>query len=301
MAVTPSPYVKPPALLSSHAGQGLDEGVSFTVDVEFDRADAAGMRRCAALTLKLADFLEARGIRGTFFVLDEVARRIPHLVRTLAGRGHEIGSHGLLHVPLAGLRQSPAGLSLRLAAARGLLEDLAGAPVGGFRAPLFSLRPASAFVIEALLAAGFTYSSSVIPGPAWIGGWPGAPPQPFRWPGGLIEFPVPVVRLFGRNLPLLGGMYLRALPERDFHRLYPKLAGQLLWTYCHPYEAEEGVGVRRIEGVGWLASLMLSLNRGAVLRRWAWLATHPAPPLGERAERVRTLPFTPAPSPLLPP
>jgi hypothetical protein len=290
MAVTPTPYVKPPALLSSHPELGLEEGVSFTVDVEFDRLDAPGMRRSVALTLKLADFLEARGIRGTFFVLDEVARRAPHLVRALAGRGHEIGSHGLVHVPLARLDHSIPRLAARLAAARALLEDLAGAPVGGFRAPFFSLRPESAFVIEALLAAGFTYSSSVIPGPAWIGGWSGAPVLPFRWPGGLIEFPVPVIRLFGRNLPLLGGMYLRALPERDFRRLYPRLAGQLLWTYCHPYEIE-GNGVRRIEGLSWLSSFMLSLNRGAMLRRWAWLAAHPAPPLGLRAERVRTLPF----------
>jgi|BEDMetMinimDraft_2_1075160.scaffolds.fasta_scaffold01508_4 hypothetical protein len=297
MAVTPSPYVKPPALLSSRAGQELEGGVSFTVDVEFDRPDGEGVRRSAALTLKLADFLEARGIRGTFFILDEVARRAPFLVRTLAERGHEIGSHGLAHVPLARLERALGSLSLRLAAARALLEDLAGAPVGGFRAPFFSLRPESAFVIEALLAAGFTYSSSVIPGPAWIGGWPGVPIQPFRWPGGLIEFPVPVVRLFGRHLPLLGGMYLRALPEWDFRRLYPRLAGQLLWTYCHPYEAEEGKGMRRLEGAGWLASLMLSLNRRAMLRRWEWLAAHPAPPLGERAERVRTLP---CPLPLVP-
>ncbi len=274
--------------MSSHADAGRVDApvfgpVSFTIDLEDHAPVAAGPARVEALTRTLLDFLAAAGITATFFVTDEVARRAPRLLRAIAARGHEIASHGYCHARLQAL--DPAGFVAGMTMAKARLEDLCGVAVAGFRAPFFSLVPETAWAVEGLLAAGFAYSSSVIPGPAWVGGWPGAPRAAFRWPGGLLELPVPVAPLAGRMLPVLGGMYLRAVPLRDLRRLWRRLAGQTLWTYCHPYDIETGAR-GRIRGLGWAASLMLGVNRGATLRRWRLLAACPAPPLGARAETL---------------
>lgn len=282
------------ARLSSHAEAGRGGArvfgpVSFTVDLEDHAPLAAGPARVERLTLTLLDFLAAAGIAATFFVTDEIARRAPHLVRVIAAGGHEIASHGYCHARLGEL--APADFVAGMIAAKARLEAIAAVAVAGFRAPFFSLVPETAWAVEGLLAAGFAYSSSVIPGPAWVGGWPGAPRAAFRWPGGLLELPVPVAPLAGRMLPVLGGMYLRALPLRDLRRLWRRLDGQTLWTYCHPYDIETGA-MGRIRGLGWAASLMLGLNRGATLRRWRLLAACAAPPLGRRAETLAAAPFS---------
>jgi polysaccharide deacetylase family protein (PEP-CTERM system associated) len=288
-----SPYVKPVTRLSSQDGAGeaspVIGPVSFTVDLEDHAPWASGPGRVVGLAMQLLDFFSETGTMATFFILDEVTRRAPGLVREIAARGHEIASHGYHHVRLE--RLDPAGFIPGMVAARARLEDLCGLAVGGFRAPFFSLAPETKWAVEGLLAAGFAYSSSVIPGPAWIGGWPGAPCQAFRWPGGLLELPVPVVGVAGRLLPVLGGMYLRAIPRRDLRRLWRRLTpAQTLWTYCHPYDIERG-RITPIRGLGWGASLMLALNRGAMLPRWRELAAAAAPPLGRRAETLAAAPF----------
>ena len=45
--------------------------------------------------------LATAGVRATFFVLGEAARRRPDLVRAVAERGHEVGLHGDTHARLA--------------------------------------------------------------------------------------------------------------------------------------------------------------------------------------------------------
>ncbi len=289
--ISSSSYVNADARLASHAGAGamVPGPVSFTVDLEDHAPLAAGTGRVEALTRTLLDALAEAGIAATFFITDDIARRARALVRAVALAGHEIASHGLHHVRLRHL--DPMEFASGMAAAKARLEDIGGSAVAGFRAPFFSLTPETRWAVEGLLAAGFVYSSSVIPGPAWIGGWPGAPRRAFRWPGGLIELPVAVAPVAGRMLPVLGGMYLRALPLRDLRRLWRRLAGQTLWTYCHPYDIEAG-RVARIRGLGPVASLMLALNRGATLQRWRLLARSPAPPLGHRIETLAATPFS---------
>ena len=44
---------------------------------------------------RMLDLLD--NIKATFFVLGWVAQRVPHLVKTIRARGHEIASHGYHH------------------------------------------------------------------------------------------------------------------------------------------------------------------------------------------------------------
>lgn len=48
-------------------------------------------------TRRVAELLEARGARGTFFVVGERVERHPDVVRELVERGHQVGLHGHRH------------------------------------------------------------------------------------------------------------------------------------------------------------------------------------------------------------
>ena len=260
-------------------------GVTFTVDVEDHRGEGGGAPRYAAMTRRLLDFLDGRGIAGTFFIAGEVGRDAPGLVREIARRGHEVGSHGHRHAPLT--EEQPSGFAAGIAAAKARLEDLQGAAVRGFRAPGFSLTPRSRWVAPLLAEAGFAYSSSVVPGRALVGGYPGAPRRPFLWPGGLLEIPCPVGTVGPFSVPFAGGMYLRYLPPWRYRWLRAELAGQIDWTYCHPYDIDTEEPFARLPGCGWLSSLLLWSNRRVTLRRWERLAEHPAPPFAARLPGLR--------------
>jgi polysaccharide deacetylase family protein (PEP-CTERM system associated) len=94
-------------------------------------------------------------VRATFFVLGWIAERLPHLIREIHARGHEIASHGYNHNLCN--RQPHADLKRELAASKKLLEDITGAPVSGFRAPNFSIDDE---VLNIVQDCGYQYDSS---------------------------------------------------------------------------------------------------------------------------------------------
>jgi peptidoglycan-N-acetylglucosamine deacetylase len=94
-------------------------------------------------------------VRGTFFVLGWIAKRLPHLVREIAKRGHEVASHGQSHRMCNGLAESD--LYNELGDSKHLLEDITGTEVAGFRAPNFSVDDR---VLSALQKSGYRYDSS---------------------------------------------------------------------------------------------------------------------------------------------
>lgn len=260
--------------------------ITFTVDVESEgpRGDAA----CLRMTAALMALVEEGGGQGTFFILGEVAHRNPGLVREIAARGHEVASHGLHHHALA--RSGRDGLADELRRARGLLEDVAGAPVLGFRAPLFSLDAGSAWAAASITQAGFAYSSSVLP--AWnpMHGWPAAPRQPFLFPGGLLEIPVPLGRVGPIAMPFLGGMYLRYLPPWRLRQMARQhQAAGALWCYCHPYDIDAGPHPDASEpGRGRIARFFLRRNRGVMAPRLAALmAGRTSRPFADRVAAMR--------------
>ncbi len=75
------------ALFPGLAGQGDPRHVALTFD---DGPDPEATPRFASL-------LAARQVRGTFFLLGEMAVRAPGLVTELAAAGHEVGVHGWQH------------------------------------------------------------------------------------------------------------------------------------------------------------------------------------------------------------
>lgn len=269
---------------AARAFAALPRRFTFTVDVEDHGGAPAGPP-----TRRLLDLLEAAGSRGTFFVLDGVARRDPALVREIARRGHEVASHGHDHCRLA--EAAPGAFRSGMAAARDRLADLTGVAPAGYRAPYFSLTPRAAWAPAVLAELGFAYSSSVLPARNPLAGWPGAPRTPFRWRCGLLELPVPVGRVGPLALPFLGGMYLRWLPAWRLRALAADWARQgqaeALWSYCHPYDLDEAERLAIRRDAGLLGSLMLWLNRrGTVPRLQGLLRERRSEPFAARLPAI---------------
>jgi peptidoglycan-N-acetylglucosamine deacetylase len=262
--------------------------LTVTFDLEDSRHSAFQEERFARMSDRFLDFVQARGIRITAFVVGEIARSHPALVKRIAEDGHEVALHGMRHVALGEI--GPARLPRELRDGRRLLEDVAQAPVRGFRAPIFSLTPRTVWAIEQIADAGFQYTSSVLPAANPLHGWPDAPRRPFRWSNGLLELPCPVAGLGRAQIPFLGGVYLRFVPSLLARRLLGRLdSAAVPWSYSHPYDIDPEEPFFVMPHAGWLTSRILHLRRGATLQRLHTAieaAGGPAPPLGEIAREL---------------
>jgi alpha-amylase/alpha-mannosidase (GH57 family) len=94
-------------------------------------------------------------VRSTFFVLGWIAERLPHLVREIHKRGHEVASHGYGHEMCN--QQSSQALKADLIKSKTLLEDIIGEGVHGYRAPSFSV---DNDILQIIQEAGYRYDSS---------------------------------------------------------------------------------------------------------------------------------------------
>jgi len=233
--------------------------------------------------------VEAAGVRGTFFVLDNVAATYPELVRRIRAAGHEVASHGLSHRRIYAMSPDEFRAETRDAKAR--LEELLGEAVHGYRAAEFSVTGASWWALEILAELGFTYDSSVYPFAGRRYGVPGFPLAPTRveTPAGpLLEAPMTVLERRGRRYPAMGGGWLRFFPYA-WHRAALRQnndAGRPGILYMHPYEL--AVRPVRLEGV------RLPPARRLALLRYSWVHNRFRPQVRQRFRRLLgEFPFAP--------
>ncbi|QDU72934.1 Peptidoglycan deacetylase [Mucisphaera calidilacus] len=197
--------------------------------------------RVVDATQGLLTLLAEHDAPATFFFLGCIARQHPRLVRDVADAGHEIACHGDGHDHLS--RLNPISMLADVTRAKKTLEDLAGQPVLGYRAPTWSVTRANPWAIDVLHQAGFLYDASIFPTLHPNYGIPDAPISPFRVASRpdsptLLAIPPLVWRLGGRNIPVAGGGYFRLLP------LQPMLSGlsqarrdhRPAILYFHPWE-----------------------------------------------------------------
>jgi len=94
-------------------------------------------------------------ITATFFILGWIAERLPHLVREIHSRGHEVASHGYIHNLYNDF--SSDELKADLIRSKKLLEDIIGDRVYGYRAPSFGINND---VLNIIKNCGYLYDSS---------------------------------------------------------------------------------------------------------------------------------------------
>lgn len=210
----------------------------FSVDLEDPRDTIRdGQRypdRVPHNTERLLAFLQQYRVRTTFFVVGHIARRHPQLIRSINDAGHEVACHTTGHVPLT--ERTPDALRADLQENIALLQAAGATDISGFRAPIFSLTQKTPWAYDVLRELGFTYSSSVLPAPNPLYGWP-EHGTAVRDHDGLVEIPVTLLPLL--NVPS-GGVYFRVLPKwllmpwfRARRRHDDAIVG-----YLHPYDID---------------------------------------------------------------
>ena len=212
-------------------------------------------------TRRVLALFDRLGLRGTFFVLGEVARFYPDLVKEIAARGHEVGCHGFHHVDIDVL--GPEAFGRELLEAKAALEALVGGPVTGYRAPNLLVRD---FMIPILREAGFRYDASVCTSRSLLGkdfGHEHVAVNPYRFrerfsrpdpAGDLVEIPHPTFPWL--RLPAATGILTRVAGRRwSLIALRHALRTGDAQYYFHPYE------------VGPMPPLALSLRERLFLRR----------------------------------
>jgi polysaccharide deacetylase family protein (PEP-CTERM system associated) len=197
--------------------------------------------RVEASTRRVLDLFEAAGIKATFFVLGWVAARHPALVREIAGRGHELASHGYHHEKV--FEQRPEAFFQDVQRSRALLEDQAGTAVLGYRAPSFSIDRRCWWAYDRLAEAGYRYSSSLHSISHDHYGMPDAPLTPFSPTSSpLTEIPVATIDLLGRRQTCAGGGHFRVFPYAWSRWCLRRLEtdGRKGVFYFHPWEIDPG-------------------------------------------------------------
>lgn len=192
-------------------------------------------------TRRILNLFERHGAKGTFFFLGWVANRFPSLVREVQAQGHELACHSYWHRRVCSLEPAEFREDVRIS--KTAIEQAAGVPVYGYRAPSWSIRKDSLWALDILGEEGFLYDSSIYPIRHDLYGIPDAPrfAYDYQCRNGtkLTEVPPPTVCIAGCNLPGAGGGYFRIFPFlytewifRTFEEHYRKP----VVTYFHPWE-----------------------------------------------------------------
>lgn len=192
----------------------------------------------------LLEWFAHAGYKATFFTLGWVAEQHPQIIRRVAEQGHEVACHSLRHRTV--YEMTPLEFREDTRRAKQILEDAAGTPVRGYRAPSFSITEKSLWAFEVLASLGFQYDSSIFPVRHPNYGMPAISRSPFvvnTGAGQVVEFPLPTLELAGRRSPLGGGAYLRLLPywyTRWGIRYLNAREDSPVCVYLHPWEVDPG-------------------------------------------------------------
>jgi len=198
--------------------------------------------RVEANTRQLLDLFDEHEVKATFFVLGWVAERSRELIKDIANKGHEIACHGYSHQLV--YNQTPEVFREETLRSKHLLEDIAQAPVRGYRAASYSITSRSLWALDILAEAGFDYDSSIFPVRHDRYGIPDAPELPHRMktPNGhsIVEFPLSTAKLLKYKLPVAGGGYFRLYPyavtKAGLSQINRKQ--QPFVFYLHPWEID---------------------------------------------------------------
>lgn len=183
---------------------------------------------------RILQIFENYRVSSTFFVLGEIAKSFPEVVKEICDRGHEIASHGYFHKNLTQMNKKDFEKMERMS--KDLLAKITGGSPKGFRAPRFCVNTEMLNSLERL---GYVYDSSVVPSikiPGWFGFY-NAPLYPYHPSKQKITekcehrdfYEVPVAVFPFLRLPAGGGWFLRNIGVT-----YVKAAVKLLLRKKYP-------------------------------------------------------------------
>ncbi|MDD5358923.1 MAG: polysaccharide deacetylase family protein [Sulfurovaceae bacterium] len=189
---------------------------------------------------RLIAICDKNNVKSTCFILGDVARKKPHLIKKLFDAGHEIASHGNSHKQIYSMRQKEFTEDIHKST--DILEQITGQKVVGFRAPSWSIKDETVkWFYEILANEGYIYSSSVYPAEHKLFGIKDFDKTP-HYPTNhkILEIPQSTTNIFGFETGYAGGAFLRIFPEWFIKYNIKKYNQRNLpvFLYLHPREID---------------------------------------------------------------
>ena len=215
------------------------------------------------------EIMDQKNIKGSFFVVGEIADMLAEKIKAMDANGHDIACHNWFH-----LRPVTMGIDeykSQLIKAKEKLESILGHEVLGYRAPSFGIDDEH---YEAMIECGFKYDSSKLKpqksskyGVLNLKGFEEIFPCVYRR-GDFTEFEVSTQKIGDMNM-LLGGGYIRMLPwffMKSMTARYLK-TGQPYVMYIHPIDLSPKP-MPKVEGVSFDRYLRTHIGRSDMVRRF---------------------------------
>lgn len=214
------------------------------------------------------DIMDEKSIKGSFFVVGEIADMLADKLRKMDKNSHDIACHNWVH-----LRPVTMGIDEykeQLIRAKEKLEDILGHEVAGYRAPSFGIDDEHYEVVKQL----FQYDSSKLKpqksskyGELHLDGFQEVYPCVYK-KDLFTEFEVSTQRIGDMNM-LLGGGYIRMLPWPFMKWMTAKYlkTGQPYVMYIHPIDLSPKP-MPRVPGVSFDRYLRTHIGRGDMVRRF---------------------------------
>ena len=213
------------------------------------------------------EILSLHNISSTFFVVSKIAKLInPTLIEILKEK-HEIGSHGWDHI--RPIKTPTSEFYYELERSKKTLEDVISSSIEGYRASCFSIDRKR---LDQVQKAGFSYDSSRIDfstHPLYetinMDGYELVIPNVFNY-NDFFEFQVTTNSVFGKNIPISGGGYLRLLPWTISQRLIKRHLNQCepYILYIHPFELSSKSNPPFPSSSTWFNRLRFGMGRSTV-------------------------------------
>jgi len=187
----------------------------------------------------LNDFLDKNNITITIFVLYDIAKKYPLIIKELRSKGHEIALHGYDHELLYNL--SPNKFEKQTIEAKDYLENLISEPIIGYRAACFSMDEKKLSILNKI---GFMYDSSYIKF-SQHNLYNEFKIDDFKKISDFIyeknnfyEFEIPTFKFFKFNIPISGGGYFRFFPYLMYKTIFVNHISFFnnYIFYVHPFE-----------------------------------------------------------------
>lgn len=179
------------------------------------------------------------GVYLTVFVLEDVAKDHPEVVREIAKMGHEIACHGKHHELVYDMTIDE--FRKIIGETKKTIEEITGQSVKGYRAPCFSMENEK---LEVLWDLGFKYDASLIRFKEHklynvmdMSAFKNMESMIYRKED-KYEFETPTLDIMGKSIPISGGGYFRLFPlwlMKYFMKKHWEKEDNFIF-YIHPFE-----------------------------------------------------------------
>lgn len=214
------------------------------------------------------NIMDQKNIRGSFFVVGEIADRIAEKILAMDSHGHDIACHNWVH--LRPVTMSKSEFKEQLVKAKDKLEAILGHSVAGYRAPSFGIDDDRLDIVREL----FEYDSSKLKpqkstkyGVLNLTGFKQVYPCIYT-NSGFTEFEVSTQKIGSMNM-LLGGGYIRMLPWPFMKWMIVRYlkTGKPYVMYIHPIDLSPKP-MPRVAGISFDRYLRTHVGRRNMVKRF---------------------------------